>query len=684
MDSTPTSHDFLAPGAHAAIEGVQSRSDLNGRLAKIISCDEDAGRYAVEVKGHSPLRLKTTCCVAIEDVVARHAAGFDILGGVRCVWCRAPAGMEEWACACQASFCSEVCQYMAHKHGHTFLCKKGLASVEWQPGKRYIVNTLPRATGVATVDTARIYFKRGGDELHPGAGLVCAHVAAATNSAVPFKTFRFAIKFNVAAPAPDIGVDALLGLFNEMVKSTLAMRDAISPPARRRDNPNSIPRRTLSVTIVAADRTVEHVEVAYESPQATSNGVCEHTSIDGSVYARGLGGLLPNRLPTLLTPARIHAVVFGTQSVAIESVLNPPMEPAGAQVGGIAVLLSSEPSLTNAVRLESYNAPRGEWVVKPVRWDNSAGDWQDHKKKPTHTVPVADVCVEYVYVPGMPRLWRTVWKPGSKAEDVALMAYCTLSMQKRAAHGITICEAGNCRPFELPREGTVVFPTPPAPFRVAELRDELRKHGMTDVYVNVLAQPQQSQRAGPAHEMDAITILGYVLPLLEEVDARPEASATLIERTTDNATIFHMIQTVLSQGESAFQQGSTIMSAPWIAFRGGGGKGPGESMWVAGRPGHSIDAARRMIMEISEERECAICLDPLIDGPSRPLRCGHVFHLECMYDIARSEQPQQCALCKADYRMTFAGSAYTELKSVEDIDEMDASRAWLLQELRLS
>lgn len=638
-------------GEVVKVIGLSSRPDLSGRIAKVLGYDATCGRYGVSIDGESPMRIKESNLSSLDAVECSFRGGFNILGGPRCVWCREPSHLD-WACKCEAGFCSEACRAVSRKNGHAFLCKKGIAFIEYAPpptNRRLMVVTLPRRARVTTVDSARAFFGRGGADLSPGSVLACAHVGG---PAEDFMTFRFATKFMISESSVELGLGMLKLLFNKLALCTVAVRDAIHPPNGRRANDPCIPRRTISLSIVALDKTVEHVVVAYEDPTVHPSGVQERVAIRSAVHETGLGAELEGRPVTLLTPTCVHAFVYGADSVGV-SMVDPG--PPGAAPGGIAALFSSKRSLTNCVRLESYDAARGEWTVQPMRWDMQTQAWAEHKKKGPRVVDKSDVCVDRVCVRGFPDLWKTTFVPGSTADDVALTAYCTLPMQQRETTPIIIHEGGKAREYRLPTTGFVMLPAPPAPFRTNELAEALRSTGMT---VIVRASPES------AEYRELVAFVG-------RIDMEPSSTAVFVERPR-NPTGFRALQCLLScTGRAA-----TIHEAAWICFRGGDGRN-GESMWVAGRSCHNLDAARRMILDMTEEHECAICLEPLIDGASRPLGCGHSYHLQCMFDAGKKDQSieQNCALCRAPFRMNFLKNEHG-LQNYEDVADFEASRAW--------
>lgn len=646
----------IPEGCTVVISGLKSRPDLSGRVGKVLSYDAAADRYGVQIEGEHPMRIKATNVSDLQKMEERFSCGVDQLGGgPRCAWCRAPSAVQ-WVCKCEAGFCTEACRTLARHHGHSLLCKKGIASFEYRARQRLIVATLPRRAHAALDATARAFFTRGGADLAPGSVLVCGHVGGGADE---FRTFRFAVKFIVAESCIDLGLGMLPYLYNKIALCTVAVRDGISPPGNRRANDRAIPRRAISLSLVGRDDTIEHVEVTYESPIAVPSGVQESVHIEGHVFTNDMGNTLPDRHVTLLTPARVHAFVYGTESVGVCSVQGLEPEPAGALAGGVAALFSSTPSLMNGVRLVSYDPPR--WLVQPVRWDLKRMEWVEHKKKPTRLVPASDVCVDRVCAPDFPDVFKTVYKPGATADDVALMVFCTLPLQKRESIPITIVEQGEARPFTLPTSGIVMLPTPPAPFRFAELAQEIRSAGL-DVIV----------RAAPSAG-DVSTIISFV----NAIDQEPASTAVLVERPADPSG-FHAMHGILAGG-----LGKTMKQAAWLAFRGGDGR-TGESMWVAGRPCHDLAAARRMVVSMTEDQECAICLERLTDGASQPLRCGHVYHLQCMFDVAQGGESgtlQQCALCRTRFRMSFMTTGHNHLQHFEDIDEFEVSRKWTLRQL---
>ena len=639
----------LPAGMQVVIDGLTSRPDLNGRVAKILSYDHNADRYGVEFSNEDSMRIKACNLHTLDSIEGKHAVGFDTLGGARCVWCRSPASVA-WACKCEAVFCSEACRRTAQSHGHSYLCRKGISYFEPRPGQRFIVVTLPRRR-CDTLDTARDYFRKGGAELLPGSALICAHVLAPEGATVPFKTFRFAIKMKcgsaVAANVMHKHVESIGALFNHLVGCTVAVRDSINSP-QQRDAKSALPRRAFGITAVAPDGTVEHVEVSYQTPKATRDGVAESVAIEGHVYERGLGMRRPTSTPAVLTPDRVHDFVSGKGSVGLLAVENAPTKPPGAVVGAHATLLTSPPSLTRAVRLCAFDARRESWKVQPVCWFKEGG-YKVDKKKPTRTVPATDICIDCVQVPRFPDMWRTTWKDGSSADDVALMAYCTLPLGHRLNHGITIREGGVTRPYALPTVGTVVLPTPPAPFALTELRDDLLRNGIPEVRMETF------EGVVPSGTTDDLAVL---LRIQMEIVAMPSSTVVLIGRTDANGPIFHLMQLILVHGPAAFTASCTMTSATWLAIR--GGDGTDNNLWVAGRSGHALGAARRMILDLSDESECAICLEPLFEDASQPLRCGHAFHAKCMFEVCQSQEgsvQQECAVCKTAFRMTYVTSA---------------------------
>ena len=53
----------------------------------------------------------------------------------------------------------------------------------------------------------------------------------------------------------------------------------------------------------------------------------------------------------------------------------------------------------------------------------------------------------------------------------------------------------------------------------------------------------------------------------------------------------------------------------------------------------------------SEESECAICLGPMSEAPTRTLTCSHTYHAMCLERLRRYGTAQKCPLCRAELQL---------------------------------
>ena len=437
---------------------------------------------------------------------------------------------------------------IAMESGHMYLCKKGLAFLEISHGRRWMVRTLPRSDK-DILETAKMFFNTDATTdsmLTPGSCVICAHVAGTgTRNA---SNYRVALPIILHDPSLPTGKELATILFNKLALCTIAILDGLCPPRNLREE-QPVPGRTMSMSLVTASDWVEHVEVHYEDSKHGRDGTHESVRIRGHVYDASLELRAGVKLQCL-TPEFVHQFVYGDRSVGVKDIVDSdlPPRPLGSAPGGVAVLFSwnlDKWRLYDAVRLLEYNHPLQQWTVQPVTWDARTNKWTEARRADKYKVRAEDVCIDRVEVPLSPPLWKTMWKPDSTADNVALMCFATLDACSRMKGGgnIWIYESGRSpRKFKLlPNAGFVVLPSPMPRIDVDELKRELLGSGFAHVV------DRSSELEGGTGVLE---VLAGTIEFVRSIYMTGKDTVTLVKRTKANYHSFHLMQGVLTCQEA--------------------------------------------------------------------------------------------------------------------------------------
>lgn len=692
----------LCEGSRAEVCGLVKGAQFNGRLVLLGAFVPDAQRFEVPELN---IRVRPDNLHTLASVEERMSLSFGAVQAgatavLRCSWCRTPLSDHmKSACKCEMAFC-QACHYVARNAGHALLCKKGLILCKIGPSATLLVRTLRRSED-SLLDTARIPFA-GATDLLPGSGVVCLRVTPPAGSA--WTPYRCAMILRNPGTGFQTCVTALLRMLEHMSTCSLVIRSSVSEGHRGMHG-----GRQLSISVVVPndgdkkDNAIEHLEITYTPVDAdkAEQNMTERVHIDASSYDASFCSQLDERRISALTPEIIQPIAHMRMSRFLKHIVGLPPEPRGACVGAVVQLTTDRTNIHQAWRLEAYDEVTKEWTVVAVRFDAAAREYVPHKQQHARTVHSKSICVDYITAVGTPRLFRTMWN-GHSVNDIALAMYATLPLPLRSVENILICEAGEVRTFKIPQGQLIALPQPFASYSLCDLRDMLTTAGGPDqleagetaaeicgiLGIDTNSHPQGLKLAYLDEAADRILRqstgriedISSLMRLISAADLLPTTHSILTLRTDANTRGLTLLQGVLTQGESLIlgRGELEVKQAAWIAFQGGGSRGPCESTFRVGRATHTLDAAKRMILDMCDESlECALCLEPLLGSASDTLTCGHSFHLQCLRDMKTTS----CALCRTPVRLRFVTHP-SGLQGYDDLDVMDLMRhrVWGLSE----
>lgn len=90
--------------------------------------------------------------------------------------------------------------------------------------------------------------------------------------------------------------------------------------------------------------------------------------------------------------------------------------------------------------------------------------------------------------------------------------------------------------------------------------------------------------------------------------------------------------------------------------------------WITTNPEYPIDVVVRKLRYIynKEEESCSICLEK-IDSSTPNIKCGHLFHRECLVKSIKNNEKKLCPLCREDLEVIVKDNNLVSSRSQKNI-----------------
>lgn len=90
--------------------------------------------------------------------------------------------------------------------------------------------------------------------------------------------------------------------------------------------------------------------------------------------------------------------------------------------------------------------------------------------------------------------------------------------------------------------------------------------------------------------------------------------------------------------------------------------------WITTNPEYPIDVVVRKLRYIhnKEEESCSICLEKIVSSTPN-IKCGHLFHRECLVKSIENNEKKLCPLCREDLEVIVKDNNLVSSRSKKEI-----------------